>query len=457
MSRWRTSLRWRLLGVALVAVTAALAIAGWWIARLFEQHVTQQFDQRLDDQLTQVIALLTVEATGRPALEGRLPDPRWERPYSGLYWQVQALAGDAEPVLRSRSLWDERLTLPADVLDERTVHRHVLPGPAGQTLRVLERTVYFEGRGPHWRVAVGADRRALDAATLAFRGALAWGLVGLGGVLLLAVAVQVELGLRPLQALRAAVERVRRGEQDCLQGTFPREVVPLVEDFNRLLAHDAQVVERARRMAGNLAHAVKTPLAVMTALAEDAQLSATALRYQLLEQIGAMRQQIDWQLRRARAAAAGTARRTPVVPVVQGLLRLMEKVHAVREGRSPLTLSLRAPPGGTPTFAGEAEDLREMVGNLLDNACKWAATRVQVDIGVADGRLCIQVEDDGPGLSVEQCRQVLQRGVRADERVPGAGLGLDIVREVAALYGADLRLERGAWGGLCARLSLPLG
>ncbi|MDM7463420.1 MAG: ATP-binding protein, partial [Tepidimonas taiwanensis] len=280
----------------------------------------------------------------------------------------------------------------------------------------------------------------------------------LGGVLLLAVAVQVELGLRPLRALRAAVERVRRGEQDHLQGTFPREVVPLVEDFNRLLAHDAQVVERARRMAGNLAHAVKTPLAVMTALAEDAQLPPAALRQQLLEQIGAMRQQVDWQLRRARAAAAaGAARRTPVVPVVQGLLRLMEKVHAAREGRPSVALSLQVPPGDTPSFAGEAEDLREMVGNLLDNACKWAATRVRVDIAVADGRLCIQVEDDGPGLSAEQCQQVLQRGVRADERVPGAGLGLDIVREVAALYGADLRLERGAWGGLCTRLSLPLG
>lgn len=456
MRRWVASLRWRLLLAALLAVSLALVLAGVAIARLFERHVTQQFDLRLQDQLTQLLAALEPDADGQPVLARPLADPRWQRPYGGLYWQVQAVGrAEAEPALRSRSLWDERLPLADDTLPDGALHRHALPGPAGQRLRALERAVQWGDHGPRWRVVVAADTRELEQALGAFHGALARSLAGLGAALLAAVAAQLWLGLRPLRALQQALQAVRTGRQTRLQGAFAAEVQPLVEDFNRVLAHDEQGVERARRLAGNLAHAIKTPLAVIGTLAEELQPREPALATALQEQVQRLREQVDWHLRRARAAsAAHPARPTPVQPVLEGLLRVMRKVHAARaDGAEPLELDVQADPAAV--FAGEAQDLQEMAGNLLDNACKWARRRVQVTVRRDGDRLRLTVDDDGPGLTPEQCRQVLARGVRADERVPGSGLGLDIVREVAALYGGTLTLARAPLGGLRAALELP--
>lgn len=456
MRRWSASLRWRLLLAALLAVSLALVLAGVAIARLFERHVTQQFDLRLQDQLTQLLAALEPDADGQPVLARPLADPRWQRPYGGLYWQVQAVGrAQAEPALRSRSLWDERLPLADDTLSDGALHRHALPGPAGQRLRALERAVQWGERGPRWRVVVAADTRELEQARDAFHGKLVLSLVGLGAALLAAVAAQLWLGLRPLRALQQALQAVRTGRQTRLQGTFAAEVQPLVDDFNRVLAHDEQGVERARRLAGNLAHAIKTPLAVIGTLAEELQPREPAIASALQEQVQRLREQVDWHLRRARAAsAAHPARSTPVQPVLEGLLRVMRKVHAARaDGGEPLELTLQGDPAAA--FAGEAQDLQEMAGNLLDNACKWARRRVQVTVRRDGGLLLLTVDDDGPGLPPEQCQQVLARGVRADERVPGSGLGLDIVREVAALYGGTLRLARAPLGGLRAALELP--
>jgi len=456
MMRGQVSLRWRLLGGAVLAVAVALALAGWGIARLFERHVTDQFDLRLQDQMTQVLAALQLDAQGGPVLGRALADPRWERPYSGLYWQVQAPgAGDREPVLRSWSLWDERLFLPADGLTDGALHLHVIPGPAGQRLRALERVVQLDGRTDRWRVIVAADVVELESAQADFRDALVMALLVLGAALMAAVWVQVGVGLRPLRDLQAAVQRVRDGHETRLQGALPTEVRPLVDDFNLVLAENEQGIERSRRLAGNLAHAIKTPLAVMAGLADDPAQPREALARQLREQVEAVRRQVDWHLRRARAASAsGPARRTPVAPVLDGLLRVMAKVHAPRDNRAPLELVLDAPDPAL-CFAGEEQDLQEMAGNLLDNACKWARSRVVVTAQREPDRWRLVVDDDGPGLAPEQCVAVLQRGVRADEQVPGTGLGLDIVRDIASLYGGELRLGRGPLGGLRAELRLP--
>ena len=280
-------------------------------------------------------------------------------------------------------------------------------------------------------------------------------LLALTLALALAVGVQLRLGLQPLRALGAALQAVRAGRASRLQGDFPSEVQPLVDDFNRVLAHDEQVVERARRLAGNLAHAIKTPLAVMTTLTDDPTLPRAELVAQMQEQIDAMRRHVDWQLRRARAASASAAaRRVPVAPVLEGLVRLMGKLYASRSDVATPVVELAPPPPGLH-FAGEVQDPQEMVGNLLDNACKWARARVRLLASGHGQRLCIAVEDDGPGLSPAQRQAVLQRGVRADERVPGSGLGLDIVREVAALYTGELRLSVATLGGLRAELWLP--
>ncbi len=452
---WR-SLHGRLWMLALGALALALVVAGAGLNRLFDRYLLRQFDARLQDHMVQLLAALQPGPDAGLQLARALADPRWERPYSGLYWQIEAAdAPHDDPVLRSVSLWDERLYVPADVVPDGGWHQHTITGPAQQALRVLERTVRLGDGAPRWRVLVAADMGELAVAQRDFRAALVLALGALAALLALAVGVQLRLGLQPLRTLQQALQTVRAGHTARLQGDFPTEVQPLVADFNRVLAHDEQVVERARRLAGNLAHAIKTPLAVMSALTEDDSLPRAQLTAQLREQIGLMRQQVDWQLRRARAASTGAAaRHTPVAAVLEGLVRLMNKVYAQRVDDGALTLRLLLP-ASPLAFAGEAHDLHEMVGNLLDNACKWARSVVELRAEEEGEHLRIWVEDDGPGLTPAQCETVLARGVRADERQPGAGLGLDIVREVAALYGGRLRLQHSPLGGLQAELELP--
>lgn len=278
-------------------------------------------------------------------------------------------------------------------------------------------------------------------------------------LLLAAAAAQVTLGLAPLRALQRALAALRQGQATRLSGRFPSEVQPLVDDFNGVLDRQAATVERARTAAGNLAHALKTPLAALLHAAEGADQrpeALAALPAQVQEQVARARRQVDWQLARARAAAAHgqPGLRTPVAPVVEGLLRVMARVHAGRSLQwqpSPIEPDL--------AFAGEVEDLHEMVGNLLDNAGKWATHRVSIGAAriAADSRprLCISVEDDGPGIETARREQALGRGQRLDESVPGSGLGLAIVHELAALYGGQLLLGDTPGGGLHVELVLP--
>lgn len=468
MKAWARSLRWRLLGLTLVAVALALLGAGLLISSLFRTHVTAQFDTQLLRQLDQLTAALEPDAQQRPQLKAPLSDPRWHTPYSGLYWQIEALApagtapSPARPLLRSRSLWDSELALPPDDLGRGELHHHQIPGPDGQGLLALERRVQFVSAdqgtaqaAPGWRLTVAADMAELESAVASFSRQLALSLSVLGIALLLAAWAQVSLGLLPLRKLQAAVLSIRQGREQRLRGAFPAEVDPLVQDFNHVLDQNEQVVKRARQMAGNLAHAIKTPLAVLSHLAEDPSADRRAWTGPLQEQVASIRHQVDWHLGRARAAGAGIAGvRTEVATVVDGLVRVMRKVHAQREGRPELVITV-APLPENLQFAGESQDLQEMVGNLLDNACKWAHSRVQLTASHADGQLRIRIEDDGPGLSEAERSRVFERGVRADERTPGTGLGLDIARELAGLYQGEVRLGVAGLGGLQAELSLP--
>jgi signal transduction histidine kinase len=267
--------------------------------------------------------------------------------------------------------------------------------------------------------------------------------------------VQVRLGLAPLRTLEASLARVRDGRSQRLEGRFPSELQPLVDDFNKVLDRNAEVVTRARTQAGNLAHAIKTPLAALAQAARPAQPPAE-LASLVRDQVELARRHVDWHLARSRAAAAqgvpGAV--VPLEPVVQGLLRTLERVHADRH------LDMRwTPPGQELRFAGETQDLQEMLGNLLDNACKWARGAVEVDAQrlAGDGRdwLVCRVDDDGPGIAPELRDRVTARGTRLDESVPGSGLGLAIVQEIAGLYGGSLALDVAPAGGLRAVLRLP--
>ncbi|WP_188261890.1 ATP-binding protein [Azospirillum tabaci] len=438
------SLRFRLLAGAAVWIALALALAGLVLSGLFRDHVARRFEAELTNHLDQLAALIELGADGAPVLRQPLSDPRFRRPLSGLYWQVGP--GEA-PVLRSRSLWDEALPLPPDEVADGDIHRHSVVGPAGRQLSVLERAVTFPNGTAPLRMAVAQDEAELRAVVADFNRVLWLSLGALALALIAAAVVQVSVGLRPLVRLRAELAAVRAGRSKRFGGDFPREVQPLLDDLNALLDHSEEVVVRARLQAGNLAHALKTNLAV---LANEAEGEAVARR------VAEMRRHIDHHMARARAAAArglpGVA--TPVADSAGALARVMEKLQGGGQSGGRVTVTVRAP--REHVFAGEREDLDEMLGNLMDNAMKWAGSRVEVASRLeAGGMLAVVVEDDGPGLPADRRDAVLAPGVRLDESTPGSGLGLAVVRDVARLYGGDLRLGDSPLGGLRVELVLP--
>jgi len=463
---WASSLRFRLLAATVLALSVALLLAGLLLSGFFKQEVERQFEATLRQQLDQLTSSLEFNTAGELLPMVRtLPDPRWQRPYSGLYWQIDG----PENVQRSRSLWDAVLTLPADPLSDGQVHAHQSAGPQGARLLVLERSVHApEFPASAWRVAVAADTRSTQDAVKRFGSVLVFSLSALLLLLVLAAFPQVYVGLRPLRSLEQALKELREGRSQALQGNFPQELLPLTNDFNRVLERQAQTLARARQQAGNLAHAVKTPLAVLSQAVVQSQTgsagtSPAQLAQLVNEQVALANRHIDWHLARARSAGAHRlpGQRTPVAPALAGLVRVMQRVHAARE----LHIELDAPGPADTTdaglvFAGEEQDLQEMLGNLLDNACKWARHSVHVHAQAlprsnAGGQLLVRIEDDGAGIDESLRLQVLSRGVRADESVPGSGLGLAIVADLVALYGGSLQLGQSALGGLKVELLLP--
>jgi len=459
LGRWASSLRFRLLAATLAALALALLLAGVWLSGLFREHVMRQFEAALTLQLDQLTTQLELDASGQPVIDPQqLSDPRWQTPYSGLYWQLDQVSESGATlsgVLRSRSLWDTTLPLTADDLADGAVHVHEGDGPQGAAVLMLERSVALgEQPGVRWRLIVAAETRQSLAAVDRFTGVISISLLVLGALLALAAVAQVAVGLSPLRNLQRALVQVREGRSARLQGQFPNEVQPLIDDFNGVLDRNAEVVARARTQAGNLAHALKTPLAVLQQAATQPPQPGAALDLARLvqEQVASARRHIDWHLAHARAAAADRlpGQRTPVAPVVLGLVRVMQRVHADRH----LNIDATGLPD-TLAFAGEEQDLQEMLGNLIDNACQWAHRAVRVSATSEAGRLCLRVEDDGPGIDDQARAAVLTRGVRLDENVPGSGLGLAIVADLARLYGGDVRLETAPLGGLGVALSLP--
>lgn len=464
MSLWRraTSLRLRLLAATLVALALALLLAGVLLSGLFRDHVMRQFEATLTQQLDQVTARLEFDAAGQPLIDPQaLSDPRWQKPYSGLYWQLDRTTADGLSrvgVLRSRSLWDTNLPLLADELADGAVHVHQGKGPLDTPLLMLERKVSIaEQPDARWRIVVAADMQEVTAAVASFNGVMAASLAVLLVLLVLAALAQVAVGLSPLRAMQRALADVHEGRTQRLQGRFPSEVQPLIDDFNDVLDRNTEVVARARTQAGNLAHALKTPLSVLDqAAAGKLAVQGSELARLVKEQVGLSRRHIDWHLARARVAATQglPGQRTALAPVLAGLVRVMERVHAKRG--VAITMQADGPP---LFFAGEEQDLQEMLGNLLDNACKWARSTVTIAArplaGAVPLQLQVHIEDDGPGIDAAHLAVVGARGVRLDESVPGTGLGLAIVQDLAGLYGGELTLQAASGGGLHATLCLP--
>jgi signal transduction histidine kinase len=461
----RGSLRVRLLAGTLFWITASILATGWGLGSLFHQHVAAQFRAELTSQLDQLTVQLAIDGQGKPGLAQALGDPRLSRPYSGYYWQIDTLedkntaAATATGQLRSRSLWDQALSVPADTPADGAMHQHRVLGPQARMVLLVERSVRLEeapnGQGRTFRLMAAANEDFMLEPVARFNGMMWLALGMLAAGLILAAVMQVLVGLAPLRSLRAALAKVRNAETPQLEGEFPLEIRPLIDDFNKVLTQNAAVVARARTHAGNLAHALKTPLSVLANAARkahDTPAATTGLARLVLDQVGLARQQVDYHLARAQVAASSRlpGARTALQPVLEGLIRTMSRIHAERQlvlTKENLASSL--------IFRGESQDLQEMLGNLLDNACKWARHRVQVGALRQAENLQITIDDDGPGLAAQQRNAVLARGVRADERVPGSGLGLAIVDDLARVYGGQITLTDSPLGGLRAVLLLP--
>ncbi len=433
------SLSLRLVLGALVWLAVALGFTGYGLGTLFERQAENAHLRLLGADLTALMAALDWSEDEAPLLSRRPADPRFDRPYGGRYWQIATPDG---VLRRSRSLWDQVIELPDEDLSDGLEHRHLLPGPQDQQLLVLERSVVLPGHEDKpLRLAVALDRAEIAAARAEFDHLLwiALGALGLG--LTLAVAAQTFYGLWPLRRISAALADMRGGGKRQLVGQWPVEVRPLVEALNALLAADAERLERGRRQAADLAHALKSRLAV---LANDLAGHPSAHA-----DIEALRRQVERHL--ARARAAGAAQIGGAICDAGAAAAELARSLARLPSERPLDWSCE----GSGRFAGDREDLVEMLGNLLDNARLWTKSRVAITLTEQNGRLRITIDDDGPGMPAQAQAAALARFGRLDENAAGSGLGLAIAADIAELYGGKLRLETAPIGGLRACLILP--
>lgn len=440
MAERPASLRRRLILAALLWLALALAASGLVLRIAFEDSIERTFQLRLLTAVRSLAAVLEVDGNGTPVLARPLGDPRFDQPFSGWYWQI---ADDGGALLRSRSLWDTILPVEPAAEPGGIAFARVI-GPQGQRLLTAERDLTFPDRDRPLHVAVAASRHDIDRELKTFDRLLLLSFVLLAAGLAAAMAVQVSYGLKPLKRLTGELEALRSRAGGRLSGGYPAEIAPLAEALNNVLDHDARLVERARTHVGNLAHGLKTPLSVMRAELS----SASADPAVLAAQVDRMGRLVEHHLTRARAEASSARALGTTVPVagtVADIAAMLARIHA----HKGLDLSQSCDPAAR--FAGDADDLAELAGNLMENACKWAASRVRVSVQ-AGPPLVLAVEDDGPGLSEQQCAQATRRGARLDESAPGHGLGLSIVRDLAELYGGRLELDRSELGGLRARL-----
>ena len=452
-----SSLATRLFLSATAWVVVILVITGVILSSVYRNATERAFDRRLNLYLRTLIAEVATPDEPPDRQFQSLGEPLFDLPLSGWYWEIVRTDPDKKEIA-SRSLWDKKLPKLEEIGAELTpagIRLGYVDGPEGQSLRVVERPVDLGADGK-FLVSVAGDASEIFDEIRAFDYYLGGTFAALGIVLLLTTIFQVRFGLAPLKRISESIADIRSGRAERLEGEFPVEIAPLARETNALIDANREIVERARTHVGNLAHAIKTPLSVI--VNEASAHAADPFASKVLEQADVMRDQVAHHLERARIAArvttVGTV--TEVAPAIEALRRTMEKIHRDRG----ITIAVKADP--LAKFRGERQDLEEMAGNLVDNACKWAASQVFIEVRVeppseplAGPWLRIIVDDDGRGLSAAERAQVSRRGQRLDESKPGSGLGLSIVVDLAALYGGSLSLGDAPIGGLRAGLVLP--
>ena len=459
------SLAFRLFLTAAIWTAIALPIVGY----IFHTQITERIIEDFNGRLRVLARVIQSEATGEgnePLRPASVVEPLFEVTNSGWYWQIKPVGGKPGRLLVSDSLATARLPSPyekslaPDINDIRWLDT---TGPLGQPLRIAEiverlgdetdgRLYAFTVAGPlDWARADIARRSGLLATVLAC--------MGLG--LLVATLFQVRFGLAPLTAIEKGLARIRSGEAERLDGDLPAEIKPLQVELNALMKSNEDIIERARTQVGNLAHALKTPLAVLTNEADDTK---TPLAGKVIEQTSIMRDQVSHYLDRARVAASATTigRITPVAPIANAIKRALERIHRDKG------IEIHVACSDAMKFRGEKHDLEELLGNLLDNASKWARKRIRLEVRSANdvqrphiaapqegSWLYATIEDDGDGVPKNEREKLVRRGVRLDETTPGSGLGMSIVNDLVASYRGYLELGESDMGGLKVSLVLP--
>ncbi|WP_134681319.1 sensor histidine kinase [Paracoccus ravus] len=433
----RNSIRTRLIGLGAVLTGAALFAGYLAIADIMERFITDRFDAEAEAVADALIAAATIDEAGRPMTAQEPSDPRFGIPLSGWYWQLQQ---GERVIAKSASLFDNVMRAPdADFTGGAGT------GPDGAPLRILRHRFTLPDLPSGLAVVVAAPRAEIDASLARLRRPLAVSLGFLGMALTLASLIQVAAGLRSLDRLGRDLRAIRAGKAETLPLPQVAELRPIAAEINGLLEQNRLVLSRSREHVGNLAHSLKTPLAALG--------NSLPIDHPGQGLVARMDSQIGWHLRRARSAG-GTrtlGQRTALLPVVEDLLMVLRGPISIAE----LKLETEIPPG--LSFAGERQDLEEMLGNLIENAVKWSNGRIRIAARPEDrATLRIMIEDDGPGMSAEDHARAMARGGRLDESgPPGSGLGLAIVADLAALHGGHLQLNESSMGGLAAILILP--
>jgi signal transduction histidine kinase len=444
----RGSLRLRLLFAGAISVLAALGLSGFGLVLLFERHVERRVVAELVIDLNQVVAGIDRGSDGELVMAKAPADPRFAKPLSGLYWQVET--GGA--TLRSRSLWDSRLALPPEAVADGAIHRHRIPGPNGAELVAVGRSLTLPQRlgGSAMRAVVAVDAADIAAATRAFAVDLLPYLVLIAVFLIAASYAQVAVGLRPLAAVRGRLAAIREGRARRLGTGFPDEIVPLAGEVDALLdARDAQV-EKARARAGDLAHGLKTPLQVLVGDVERLRAKGEAgIAAQIEEVAASMGRHVDRELARARMAAGGREATAQIADVVRRVVAVVVRTPAGARLDWPIEIP------GALVGRIDPDDLAEAIGNLAENAARHARDKVAIGSRREAGMVVITIADDGPGIPPDQLADALSRGGRLDSSGSGAGLGLAIVGDIAEAWGGRFELRTGG-GGLEAEFCVPV-
>jgi len=440
------SIRTRLLASSILWVVLALIITGFILFQLFKDHLERQLDAQLRLHLNELLSRIEISENDFSPAKTPLSDPRFRKPFSGMYWQINT---ENQEVFRSRSLWDVTLPVPKKIGLPEGVKYSKIVGPQGKVLQSAERIVFIPGNSTKIHLIVAADGSSVTKLSDDFAQILLISLLLLAAGLILSIIAQVTIGLRPLNHLREELSLVREGEKELLEGPFSSEIKPLVDELNALILRYNELITRARTHASNLSHGLKTPLTILQnevhILDETLDVKHSEIVKSQLKQIERL---INYHLTRANVVGNTNLTGQYIKPaqrikaLAEILGRVYEGTNITIEDGSEIDRSLKINP----------VDFDEILGNLMDNACKWAEFNVLVSLKTKNNNMVVSVEDDGPGLPIDQREAVFQRGLRLDENAPGSGLGLAIVRDIIETYEGHVTLTDSLSGGVRVEL-----